>query len=533
MGASYKRDAKSLMAIALARQGDEGELAAPKFSPIYTQDLQLTQSVDCTHDIGIPVGKISADNPTITLVSISNAILTSMPQFRQLTARDLLDNDWYKFTMQYAGFAHGHADTTVAYRLTDRKGSLNAAMAGLPSRAARAAAADALASVLGEYAALRFEPGDARFVAQELRKILRSDGDSGAAPPQPTLREYETRLVARALDADVAIDVAWDDAANALSVDYSGPWFATILFEVPFMALIVEFFNGLTVSDPPSDEYLLATLDPKLKAYAACNANVTEFGTRRRFNQHSHFLISSAIRDASSSFLNPPIYTSNVLLSKINNTPPRGTCAHEYFMFYLALARTPAATASTLFPALTLQTLVDSIKSALESWLQIFSSVFALTDVYTTQVFFLAYKNLDASLQSRINYRCDSGDEFSYCAVIADILGRLGLNVETHLNEKLIMFSNSLSPSKVCQIQEKLEHDRQSGATAVPKAVSYGVGTNFTNDTQYKTMDIVIKLNWVDINKERCYVFKLSDVKSKFVGNESLREEALACVANL
>ncbi|KAJ3129668.1 hypothetical protein HK100_008476 [Physocladia obscura] len=78
------------MAIALARQGDEGKLAAPKFRPIYTQDLQLTRSVNCTHDIGIPVDKsiysvafkfiihdckASADNPTITSVSISNAIL--------------------------------------------------------------------------------------------------------------------------------------------------------------------------------------------------------------------------------------------------------------------------------------------------------------------------------------------------------------------------------------------------------------------------------------------------------------------------
>ncbi|KAJ3233366.1 hypothetical protein HDU81_002299 [Chytriomyces hyalinus] len=92
MGAHYKRDALSLMAVANVRNGNEGALVAPKFRPIFVQDLQLTRSVNRAHDLGIPADKsicsvavkfinhdckVAMDNPVVTTIYISNAILNA------------------------------------------------------------------------------------------------------------------------------------------------------------------------------------------------------------------------------------------------------------------------------------------------------------------------------------------------------------------------------------------------------------------------------------------------------------------------
>ncbi|KAI8842173.1 hypothetical protein BJ741DRAFT_592377 [Chytriomyces cf. hyalinus JEL632] len=92
MGAHYKRDALSLMAIVNVRNGNEGALVAPKFRPIFVQDLQLTHSVNRAHDLGIPADKsicsvaikfinhdckVAMDNPVVTPIYISNAILNA------------------------------------------------------------------------------------------------------------------------------------------------------------------------------------------------------------------------------------------------------------------------------------------------------------------------------------------------------------------------------------------------------------------------------------------------------------------------
>ncbi|TPX74577.1 hypothetical protein CcCBS67573_g04170 [Chytriomyces confervae] len=103
MGANYKRDALGLMAVANARNGNEGEIVAPKFKPIFVQDIQLTRSVNRTHDLGIPTDKsvysvaykfitqdckVSSDNPLITPIYISNAISNAS---RTRTVRQELD----------------------------------------------------------------------------------------------------------------------------------------------------------------------------------------------------------------------------------------------------------------------------------------------------------------------------------------------------------------------------------------------------------------------------------------------------------
>ncbi|KAJ3289509.1 hypothetical protein HDU79_003997 [Rhizoclosmatium sp. JEL0117] len=376
--------------------------------------------------------------------------------------------------MQFAVFSTGYSDQHVGYKFTDRKGKVDGLLSSL-SPPERDATITALKSLLNSYVALEFEEGDVNYIREELNKIVSDDQRS-------LLSSYCDRLVQR---RSVDITVKWDDH---LIVEYTGTWFDTILLEVPFMAIIVEFCNTLAVREDPSDERVLSTLQSKLDVYGAAKATVVEFGTRRRFNQRTHFLIINALHESP---ISPPVYTSNVLQSKRNYTPPRGTCAHEWFMFFESLQRVSDPL------VLTLDSLVASIATSLKFWLSVYQSVFALTDVFTTRVFFMAYKTLDSSLQSRIHYRCDSGEELRYTQEIASILGDLGLSVVEHLESKMIMFSNSLNPSKVAVIQDSWVNDKEKGLPTA-KGFLYGVGTNFSNDLQYDTMDIVIKLNTLE-----------------------------------
>ncbi|KAJ3020038.1 UNVERIFIED_CONTAM: hypothetical protein HDU68_010392 [Siphonaria sp. JEL0065] len=442
---------------------------------------------------------------------------------RVLSPVDLLDNDWYKFTMQYALFHQGHADVLVSYKMTDRKAKVDAVLKSFPINK-QITVVNQLRDLLVEHSSLKWNKQDLEYIVQELRKIVK-DGDD------LLLESYAKRLAEG--DRVVEIKVSYDGVTPSLAVDYSGSWFDTILLEVPFLAIICELVASHTTISL-SDADILSTLEPKLEIYKSCGANVTEFGTRRRFSQHVQFLISQHLNESD---MNPPIYTSNVFLSKKNGTLPRGTCAHEWFMFYETLCRKEnrTATPSSINP----EVLVSSIATALESWLQVYQSIFALTDVFTTHVFFLAYKTLSGELQSRIQYRCDSGDELTYVELIAKCLERVGLWVEEHLSNKEIMFSNSLNPEKVAGIQGFFEERKRVGGVCA-KAFMYGVGTNFTNDLQYDSLDLVIKLYSVDgsgcgggkSELER-KAFKLSDVEAKFTGDASIRDSAFECVSQL
>ncbi|TPX72008.1 hypothetical protein CcCBS67573_g05975 [Chytriomyces confervae] len=89
MGANYKRNALSLMAIANARSGNDGEIKAPKFKPILSKTFNLRAFIDSValkfinHNC-----KVSVDNPIVTPIYISKVILNAS---RTTTLRQELD----------------------------------------------------------------------------------------------------------------------------------------------------------------------------------------------------------------------------------------------------------------------------------------------------------------------------------------------------------------------------------------------------------------------------------------------------------
>ncbi|KAJ3225916.1 hypothetical protein HDU81_007589 [Chytriomyces hyalinus] len=419
-----------------------------------------------------------------------------MRPFRNFSAHDLLDNDWYKFTMQFAMFSNGGlSDTNVSFKFKDRKGAVKAFLTSHPSVSLDQVKQE-LAVILNTYAALQFDERDVDFVIQELSKAVVSGKDT-------QLDSYKSRLMAAKRSVRIDLTLTKEDG---LGLEYSGTWFDTILFEVPFLAIISEYFNNY--QPPPSDESIRESIRDKMAQYKQSNAQVIEFGTRRRFSRHVHEIVfDTIVQEAGTGAL-----TSNVLLSKQHNSSPKGTCAHEWFMFYEAAQRT-----SNL--QVTRASIITSLQKSLQDWLSVYTSIFALTDVFRTGTFFEAYALLSSELQARVQFRCDSGNELDYCRWIQDGFEKVyGKTLPEHALKKSIMFSNSLSPKKVAEIQAwHAANAAKSGETQF--SFMYGVGTNFTNDLQYDTLDIVIKIHRV----EDKFAFKLSDVGSKFVGAEELK----------
>jgi len=83
---------------------------------------------------------------------------------------------------------------------------------------------------------------------------------------------------------------------------------------------------------------------------------------------------------------------------------------------------------------------------------------------------------------------------------------------------KYIIFSDGLNPEKVAEI---------TAATQGKIGISFGIGTNLTNDVGLTPMNIVMKLTGVlGINNEWTPTVKLSDEKNKYTGDPKMIELA-------
>ncbi|KAI8853807.1 vacuolar protein sorting-associated protein 35-domain-containing protein [Chytridium lagenaria] len=122
----------------------------------------------------------------------------------------------------------------------------------------------------------------------------------------------------------------------------------------------------------------------------------------------------------------------------------------------------------------------------MESWLRVFPSLIALTDVYGTPLFAKAFLALPPPLRQRIHFRCDSGPEEAYLSLLISLLGIE--NVES----KTIIYSNALNRDRVKSIAATLSEEPHTDGARI-----FGIGTNFTNDVDSNgpSLDIVINCN--------------------------------------
>jgi nicotinate phosphoribosyltransferase len=182
--------------------------------------------------------------------------------------------------------------------------------------------------------------------------------------------------------------------------------------------------------------------------------------------------------------------SSNVYLAMQSGTKPIGTHAHEWFMFHAA--QYGFKMANTL---------------ALEHWVDVYRGDLgiALSDTYTTDEFFEVFDKKFAKLFDGVRH--DSGDPIEFADKTIAHYKHLGIDPRS----KTIIFSDALNSEKVARIANHC-HDRIG--------VSFGIGTNFTNDVGLKAMNIVLKMTEAQPEgQDWSPVVKLSDEKGKYSGD--------------
>lgn len=281
---------------------------------------------------------------------------------------------------------------------------------------------------------------------------------------------------------------------NDLEVTVEGEWYRTILWEVPLLALISELHYVLNGFEREADQTIADKTLQKAEELNALGVTFAEFGTRRRHSYQVHDLVvDSLIQNKNSNFIG----SSNVHFAMKYRVKPIGTHAHEWFMFHAAEYGFKMANALSL-----------------EHWVDVYRGDLgvALSDTYTTDVFFQQFDKKFAKLFDGVRH--DSGDPIEFAQKTIAHYEKNGIDPLF----KYIIFSDGLNLEKVAEITR---------ACKGKIGISFGIGTNLTNDVGLKPMNIVMKLVAAkSVSGDWIPTVKLSDEHGKYTGDPKMIELA-------
>jgi len=371
--------------------------------------------------------------------------------------QSILDNDFYKFTMQ-------NAVVNLFPKARAKYAFINRGQHEFPEGFGQALTAE-----ISKLAELKLTRKEKEFLTRNCPYLA------------PTYLDF---LQGFRYDPD---EVTVTQTGSEISVTIEGYWYRTILWEVPVMFLICELYYILTNQKRVADEEVAQNAKNKIEKYTQLGVTIAEFGTRRRHSYEVQKLVVKSLKEHGSSTF---IGTSNVHLAMEMNTRPIGTHAHEWFMFHAAKY---GFKMSNLL--------------ALENWVHVYRGDLgiALSDTYTTEVFFNAFDKKFSKLFDGVRH--DSGDPLEFADKTIAHYRQYGIDPLS----KTIIFSDGLNYEKVKHIA-----DYCKGKISI----SFGVGTNFTNDVGLKPLNIVLKMTDA-LPDEGVWnpVVKLSDEKGKYTGD--------------
>lgn len=378
------------------------------------------------------------------------------PKMEIVSLKSILDNDFYKFTMQHA-VVKLFPKAKVKYDFINRGGHIFPA----------------------NFAVLLREAVDA-MVHLQLTKEEKNYLAKHCPYLDPTYLDFLQGYRYDPTEVVIAQD------GGDLTVTIEGYWYRTILWEVPLMALISELFYVSQNLIRMDDAEVVRITKEKIENYNALGVVILEFGTRRRHSYEVHKLVNETLNKyGAASYLG----TSNVHFAMLQGKNPSGTHAHEWFMYHAA--QYGFKMANTI---------------GLENWTQVYQGDLgiALTDTYTTDVFLEQFNKKFAKLFDGVRH--DSGDPVEFAKKTIRHYEKLGIDPKS----KIIIFSDALNLDKV-----KVIADFCRGKIKM----SFGIGTNFSNDVGLPSMNMVIKM--VETKPENSHwegVVKLSDEKNKHTG---------------
>ncbi len=372
----------------------------------------------------------------------------------------LLDNDFYKFTMQ-------HAVINLFPKAKARYKFINRGKHAFPP-----GFAEALRQSVQAMSALRLTREEKEYLQLTCPYL------------DPTYLDF---LQGYWYNPE---EVIIEQHQEELCIRIEGYWYRTILWEVPLLSLVSELYYKLTDLARNSDQEVINVTREKIEKYAEIGVTVAEFGTRRRHSYKVHQLVMQALKEYGG---NSFVGSSNVHLAMVNGVKPIGTHAHEWFMFHAAKYGFKVA---------------NSL--GLEHWVDVYRGDLgiALSDTYTTDAFYNQFDKKFAKLFDGVRH--DSADSIEFAKKTINHYQKFGIDPLS----KTIIFSDALNYDKVTRIA-----DYCRGKIGM----SFGIGTNLTNDVGLQPMNIVIKMaEAFPEGDEWIHVVKLSDEKAKYTGDEKM-----------
>jgi nicotinate phosphoribosyltransferase len=279
------------------------------------------------------------------------------------------------------------------------------------------------------------------------------------------------------------------DAECGLSVETTGTWLNTSMYEIPTLAIVNEVYFRMAYNYTELLSSFKDRLNNKfenLKNGHWYAGTFSEFGLRRRLSGEAQELVVEKF-----SHLNDTLHsasrfigTSNVYLAKKYNLTPVGTMAHEWIMCTGQGNHKHNPAYSNWY--------------ALNSWVKEYGVLngIALTDTITTDCFLKDFQLTYATLFSGVRH--DSGDPFEWGNKMIEHYKSLGIDPKS----KTLLFSDSLDFERA---------DKLYRAFGKETNVAFGIGTYLSNDTAVPPLNIVMKVTKCNGQD----VAKISDTEGK------------------
>ena len=267
------------------------------------------------------------------------------------------------------------------------------------------------------------------------------------------------------------------DEEGQLSIVVDGPLFSALQFEIYLLEIVNEVYFRMKFDYDRLRSSAQERLDAKIKALSdgTYTFSFAEFGCRRRLSREWEDVVVRRLVTETDKCVG----TSNVYLAMKYNVTPIGTYAHEFVQMYQGIDSVPLAYTNHY---------------AMKDWYDEYEgdNGTALTDTITTDLFLLDFNR--SNVNNYTGVRHDSGDPYEWGEKIIAHYRKFGVDPKT----KLLLFSDSLDFDRAQKLHEYF---------CDKSKVSFGIGTFCSNDTEEQSLNIVIKLQYVNGRP----VAKLSD----------------------
>ncbi len=380
----------------------------------------------------------------------------------------LLDLDFYKFTMGQMVFLK-YRDVPVVYSLVNRTRQV---------RLAEFIDASELRSELDHVRSVRLNNSELHY--------LRGTNEYGERMFRESYLEF-----LRGLELP---PYQLEEVDGSFRLQFRGAWSEAIYWETVALAIVNELYNRSLMKPLSRFERDLVFARGKMRLAEKIRVlrgrpeiSFIDFGTRRRFSRDwQHYVDRTLAEEMPAQFLG----TSSAESAMLHGLVPMGTSAHELTMVMSGIMHD----SDDLIRA--------SHNRVLQDWWDLYGwglSV-AVTDTYGSEFFFRDMEESQARAWKGLRH--DSGDPFEFGEKAIRFYEGHGIDPR----EKLLIFSDGLELPIILALSRRF-HGRIK--------LSYGWGTNLTNDLGFEPISIVVKA--IEANGHR--TVKLSDNLAKATGS--------------